>query len=185
LNWRWKFRAFQKALGEGWNPWPQDSLRASYASYDLERGKHAGETAKSMGHRNVDTLYRHYIDEIEEVSDAEVYWTLHPEKVALLAQQIMNLPSKGKNSLGNPTGKLVDQPVEIHLRKATAESKGRREFSDAEVQQIKAEHEQGATYPALAKKWHCSKSTLSYMLSETARRRGIYGKQSSNDLETP
>jgi hypothetical protein len=100
LNWRWKFRAFQKALGEGWNPWPQDSLRASYASYDLERGKHAGETAKSMGHRNVDTLYRHYIDEIEEVSDAEVYWTLHPEKVALLAQQIMNLPSKGKTLLG-------------------------------------------------------------------------------------
>jgi hypothetical protein len=56
-----------------------------------------------MGHRNVDTLYRHYIDEIEEVSDAEVYWTLDPEKVALLAQQIMNLPSKGKNSLENPT----------------------------------------------------------------------------------
>jgi hypothetical protein len=82
-----------------------------------------------MGHRNLDTLYRHYIDEIKEMTDAEVYWTLDPEKVALLAQQVMNLPSKGKNSLGNPTAKLADQPVEIRLRKATADSKGRREFS--------------------------------------------------------
>jgi hypothetical protein len=62
----------------------------------LEGGKHAGETAKSMGHRNVDTLYRHYIDEIEEVSDAEVYWTLNPEKVALLARARSNLPGPGK-----------------------------------------------------------------------------------------
>ena len=183
LNWRWKFRAFTKALGKGWNPWPKDSLRASYASYDLERGKHAGETAKRMGHRNVDTLYRHYIDEIEEVSDAEVYWTLDPEKVALLVQQVMNLPSKGKNSLGNPTAKLADQPVEIRLRQATAESPGRREFTAAEVQQIRAERKAGATYAELAKKWRCSKSTLSYMLSETAQRQGIYSGKSVNGLE--
>jgi len=180
LNWRWKFQAFQKALGEGWDPWPKDSLRASYASYHLEQAKHAGETAWSMGHRNLDTLYRHYIDEIKEMTDAEVYWTLDPEKVALLAQQLMNLPSKGKNSLGNPTANLGDQPVEIRLRKATADSKGRREFSYADIQQIKAERKAGATYPELAKKWRCSKSTLSYMLSETARRQGIYARKSPN-----
>jgi integrase len=175
LNWRWKFRAFQKALGEGWNPWPHDSLRASYASYDLERGKHAGETAKSMGHRNVDTLYRHYIDEIEEVSDAEVYWTLDPESVAALHQEFIALPPGSKNSLRKPT--VGDPPVKIHVRKAAAESPGRREFSDSEVEQIKAERKAGATYPELAKKWQCSKSTLSYMLSEKAKRRGIYGKE--------
>ena len=76
-------------------------------------------------------------------------------------------------SLGNPTANLADQPVEIRLRKATADSKGRREFSYADIQQIKDERKAGATYPELAKKWRCSKSTLSYMLSETARRQGI------------
>ena len=39
LNHQWKFKAFQKALGDGWKPWPQDALRHSYASYHLAKGR--------------------------------------------------------------------------------------------------------------------------------------------------
>src|SRR5208282_423722 len=47
-NFRWKFRAFQKAAGEKWNPWPKDGLRHSYASYHLAKTQHAGLTSESM-----------------------------------------------------------------------------------------------------------------------------------------
>ncbi len=40
-NFRWKFRAFQKAAGEKWNPWPKDGLRHSYASYHLAKTQYS------------------------------------------------------------------------------------------------------------------------------------------------
>ena len=77
-NLRWKFRAFQKAAGEKWNPWPKDGLRHSYASYHLAKTQHAGLTSESMGHRDTNMLYRHYRDVIKEQGDIDAFWKLNP-----------------------------------------------------------------------------------------------------------
>jgi hypothetical protein len=37
INFGCKFRAFQKAAGEKWNPWPKDCLRHSCGSYHLAK----------------------------------------------------------------------------------------------------------------------------------------------------
>ena len=85
-NHRWKFRAFRQELGEGWKPWPQDSLRHSYASYHLARDEEAGSTSLRMGHRNPNTTFQYYVDTVEEGSDVAVYWSLTPKRVKELAK---------------------------------------------------------------------------------------------------
>jgi len=80
-NFRWKFRAFQKAAGEKWNPWPKDGLRHSYASYHLAKTQHAGLTSESMGHRDTNMLYRHYRDVIKEQGDIKMFWDIVPPQV--------------------------------------------------------------------------------------------------------
>jgi hypothetical protein len=177
VNHEWKFRAFVKAAN--FSPWPKDCLRKSYGSYHLAEFRDAGDTADNMGHENPRTFYRHYRDVIKDPADAKAYWELTPENV--LTGQTTNLPPTRTETSSTPsvTETQAGEPVEVHLRKAAPGSKGRREFSDDEVEQIKAERAQGATYTELAEKWRCSKSTLSYMLSETAQRQGVYDRRKS------
>ncbi len=78
INFRWKFRAFQKAGGEKWNPWLKIACGNSYGSYHLAKSQHAGLTSESMGHRDTNMLYRHYRDVIKEQSDIDAFWKLHP-----------------------------------------------------------------------------------------------------------
>lgn len=93
-NHRWKFKAFQKALGEGWSPWPQDALRHSYASYHLARDEHAGKTSFRMGHRNPNTTFQYYVDTVEEQSDVDAYWSLTPTEVKKLGELVVQQPTR-------------------------------------------------------------------------------------------
>ena len=60
--------------------WAKDQLRHSFGSYHLARGKNPGETAFIM-ENSPKVLKKHYWNWETLGSQAEIYWTLNPEKV--------------------------------------------------------------------------------------------------------
>ena len=59
------------------NPWHQDALRHSFASYHLAAWADAAATAAQLGHSTTQMLYQHY-REIVTPTDAAQFWALRP-----------------------------------------------------------------------------------------------------------
>jgi hypothetical protein len=107
-----------------------------------------------------------------------------PESLVNSKIQVRHLDG---NSLNNSEGNLVpgthqenmlDRPKELRKlisKKAQIASKlVTRKFTDEQVALIRAARHEGLTYKQLQEKWKCSKSTLSFILSPTARRKASY-----------
>lgn len=78
-------------------------------------------------------------------------------------------------AIGTQRDNRLDVPSDVRLRTARAAGNARRRFSDREVQEIQADRREGMTHLELATKWGCATSTMSYMLSPTAKKRAYYG----------
>jgi len=76
---RRRWREVREACG--WNsksnPWPQDLLRHSYASYLLASNNDAAATAEQLGHMTTAMLYQHY-REVVTREDAAAFWAVLP-----------------------------------------------------------------------------------------------------------
>src|SRR2546430_12966861 len=64
----------------------QNGLRHSFASYHIARIKDANETARIMGHTNVNLVHDHYKQIVRE-KDAERFWALRPAQ----AQNVISI----------------------------------------------------------------------------------------------
>lgn len=63
------------------NPWPQDALRHSYATYYLKHGGNVNRLQLHMGHRSAQLLYTRYTNMIGVTrKSAAEWWTITPEK---------------------------------------------------------------------------------------------------------
>jgi hypothetical protein len=83
------------------------------------------------------------------------------------------------NSLDNIViGSISENSLDIpeHKRKALAKKAGsiNRRFTDEEVAAIRKDHASGLGYKKLEKKWNTSRSTLSYFLSKTGKKKAEY-----------
>jgi len=76
-NWRRKFRAI--AAAAGLNPWPQDCLRHSYASYHYALHQNMGETMAYLGHHDTATFIKHYYEAIKNEADIKKFWGVAPQ----------------------------------------------------------------------------------------------------------
>jgi hypothetical protein len=76
-NFRRKFRVFQKAAGESWNPLatklPTDirTVLITFAKF-----RNVGQTAENMGYQDLD-----FAKSFRKQKDLEAYWSLIPEKI--------------------------------------------------------------------------------------------------------
>ncbi len=77
-------------------------------------------------------------------------------------------------AIGTPSDNMMDRPRHERLAHAIHASRFNRRFTDEQVQQIREDHVSGMSYNRLREKWGCSKSQLSYMLSERAKRKALY-----------
>ena len=75
-----------------------------------------------------------------------------------------------QNWMDIPEGERILRS-QLRSQKAIA---ARRKFTQEEVEQIRQEHESGIGYEKLKNKWGGSKSTFSYILSKTAKRKALY-----------
>ena len=83
LEWRvlWigkRRQAVQKAAGI--DPWPQDAMRHSYASYWMTLHGDEDRCRDAMGHATKDMLVKHYRKHTTK-ADAQAFWALTPEAV--------------------------------------------------------------------------------------------------------
>jgi len=79
-------RNFQRKLwalrdSMGWEKWPQDITRHSYASYHLAFYKKAHETAHNLGHRDARMLFAHYKRSLKKPAEVKLFWSLKPEAI--------------------------------------------------------------------------------------------------------
>ncbi len=71
-------RRFAKALKTaGFESWPHNALRHSFASYHLAYHQDAAKTALELGHTESRTLFRHY-RELVRSEDAKAFWQIFP-----------------------------------------------------------------------------------------------------------
>jgi len=71
-------RRFAKALKTaGFESWPHNALRHSFASYYLAHHQDAVKTALELGHTESRTLFAHY-RELVKLEDAKAYWKIFP-----------------------------------------------------------------------------------------------------------
>ncbi len=77
-NFQRKLWALRDSMG--WNEWPQDITRHSYASYHLAFYKKAHETAHNLGHRDSRMLYAHYKRSLKKPAEAKAFWAAVPDK---------------------------------------------------------------------------------------------------------
>jgi integrase len=71
---RYRLNADRAGLGR---PWPPNALRHSFASYHLARFRNAPALALELGHRNPDTLFRHYRS-LVTAKAARAWWGIRP-----------------------------------------------------------------------------------------------------------
>ena len=71
-------RKIQRAAGI--DPWPQNALRHSYASYWMTVYRDEDRCRDNMGHRTKEQLVNHYRRHTTEVQAAE-FWSLSPDKL--------------------------------------------------------------------------------------------------------
>jgi len=77
---RWRQARTDAGYGST-NPWHQDALRHSFASYHLAAWADAAATASQLGHSTTQMLYQHY-REIVTPTDAAHFWALRPWHLA-------------------------------------------------------------------------------------------------------
>jgi HNH endonuclease len=77
-------------------------------------------------------------------------------------------------AIGTMSDNMMDIPKEIRNDKAKAAGATNRRFTAEEVTQIRADHADGLGYKKLEKKWNTSRSTLSYFLSNKAKKKSLY-----------
>ena len=76
--------------------------------------------------------------------------------------------------IGNHSKNMMDRPIKKRIKSAKhASSFKKNSWSDEFIQKIKREHEGGASYLDLSRKYNISKGSLSYRLSKTAKRRAL------------
>lgn len=60
----------------GWQEWPEDVLRHSFASYHLAKHRNAALTAELMGHKNARIIYAHYREVVKDAEDVSLFWSI-------------------------------------------------------------------------------------------------------------
>jgi integrase len=79
INWISKRRkAVQRAAGI--NPWPQDAMRHTYASYWMTLHGDEDRCRDAMGHASKEVLVKHYRKHTTK-ADARAFWSITPETV--------------------------------------------------------------------------------------------------------
>jgi integrase len=75
-------RRFNEAVkAAGIEPWPNNGLRHSYASYHLAHYQDAAKTALQLGHMGSQMLFEHY-RELVKSKDAAAFWAIVPTDAA-------------------------------------------------------------------------------------------------------
>lgn len=91
-NHRKRFEAIRKAAGI--DPWPNNALRHSFATYHLAAFQDAGKTAHYTRHESQTTLHKHYID-LATHDDGLSYFAITPHTLDSSAESRQDL---GKTS---------------------------------------------------------------------------------------
>jgi len=59
----------------GWEVWPQNALRHSFASYHLAHFQDAPKTAFQLGHTSPQMVFSNYAETVKK-KDAAAWWSL-------------------------------------------------------------------------------------------------------------
>ena len=76
--------------------------------------------------------------------------------------------------MGTASQNMMDIPKEARIQHAQKGGNAVRRFTAEEVVQIRLEHAAGDSYNKLAEKWGVGKSTLSFILSKSAKKKALY-----------
>lgn len=71
----------------GWDEWPHDALRHSFASYHFGHHKDQVSTCFQMGHRSAQMLFAHYRSLVTS-KDAASFWNLYPNNINEITETV-------------------------------------------------------------------------------------------------